>query len=310
MKMSAIVDTLLRAPEPPPHESLARWKQDYQDTWEAFPSPWAAALAGGYRAGCVGYAFASGYQSALRALVPGLSCAEFCALCVTESGGNHPRAIESTLESRDGSLVLTGRKTFTTGGTQADTLLVAARAGEGADGLPQLKMVKVSREQPGVRTEAMPPLPFVPEIDHAEVHFEDVRCAARDLLPGDGYTNYVKPFRTIEDVHVSLAVSGFLLRIFAVLQPSPGNLESILACIAAHVALAQDDPSSASTHLALAGARGQLEGLLPSLEDEWSQRDDESFQLWQRDKALLDIAGKAREARAKRARERLTADGG
>jgi hypothetical protein len=310
MKMSAIVDTLLRTPEPSHPESLARWKQDYRDTWETFPSPWSAALAGGYRAGCVGYAFASGYQSALRALVPGLSSAEFCALCVTETGGNHPRAIESTLESRDGSLVLTGSKTFTTGGAQADTLLVAARAGEGADGLPQLKMVRVSREQPGLRIEAMPPLPFVPEIDHAGVHFEGVCCAAANLLPGDGYANYVKPFRTIEDVHVSLAVSGFLLRTCAALQLSPSRLESVLACIATHVALAQDDPSSASTHLALAGARGQLEGLLPSLEDEWSQRDIESFELWQRDKALLDIAGKAREARAKRARERLNATEG
>ena len=38
---------------------------------------------------------------ALRALVPGLSSAEFCALCVTETGGNHPRDIQTAIVPAD-----------------------------------------------------------------------------------------------------------------------------------------------------------------------------------------------------------------
>ncbi len=48
------------------------------------------ALAGGSAADRLGYAFASGYTEALRALVPGLT--GVAALCATEEGGNQPRS--------------------------------------------------------------------------------------------------------------------------------------------------------------------------------------------------------------------------
>ena len=44
-----------------------------------------------------------------------------------------------------------------------------------------------------------------------------------DLLPGDGYDIYLKPFRTIEDIHVHAALIGYLVgvarRLEAPLRP-------------------------------------------------------------------------------------------
>ena len=58
----------------------------------------------------------------------------------------------------------------------------------------------------------MPPTRFVPEVPHAQVLMQDLRVSASALLPHDGYDAYVKPFRTIEDLHVTLAVLAYLLR--------------------------------------------------------------------------------------------------
>ena len=58
----------------------------------------------------------------------------------------------------------------------------------------------------------MPETRFVPEVPHARVQLDAVRVDAAALLPGDGYERYVKPFRTIEDAHVTLAVLAYLLR--------------------------------------------------------------------------------------------------
>jgi hypothetical protein len=44
-------------------------------------------------------------------------------------------------------------------------------------------------------------------------------CASRacglrpeDLLPGDGYDRYLKPFRSIEDIHIQAATLAWVLR--------------------------------------------------------------------------------------------------
>ena len=56
-------------------------------------------------------------------------------------------------------------------------------------------------------------LPFVPEISHGTVAFSDVPVDSGSILPGDGYSEYIKPFRTIEDLHVFAAILGFIFRI-------------------------------------------------------------------------------------------------
>jgi len=295
--LSDTLDILLESPCCPQHNSFSDWKAGYYDISHNHQSPWVRAIVAGYQANCVGFAFISGYQSALQALVPTLPKGQLSALCVTEKGGNHPRAIQSTLTTGAGTYELTGSKSFITGGTQADTLLVAARIKEQQDGHPVLKLVKVNNNLPGISVNSMPALSFVPQIDHATVQFQSVKCSNDSVLPGDGYSDYVKPFRTIEDIYVSLALCSYLLQVSLTINASRATTECILACIASHAALAQTDPKSPATHLLLAGVRQQMELLLPPLEERWEAQDQESFKCWERDKALLSVAAAAREKR-------------
>lgn len=303
-RLSATLEQLFRERTAQAHGSLQAWKGDLPSLCRAHSDPADLAIAGGFRANCVGYAFMAGYQAALRTLVPTLPPDALCAICVTEAEGNHPRAIQTTLSPAGNGYALRGAKSFVTGGTLADTLLVAARTGDRGD-RPVIRLVRVEADAAGVSRTSMPPLRFVPEIDHASVQFDDAAVDGDALLPGDGYTDYVKPFRTMEDSHVSLAVTGYLLHRALDLETPPAIVEDALACLVTHARIATLDPASPATHLALAGARRQFEGFVPLLEAHWRRTDASSFALWQRDRALLEVAGSARTQRLARAREQL-----
>ena len=45
-----------------------------------------------------------------------------------------------------------------------------------------------------------------------------VVVADGDWLPGDGYANYIKPFRTIEDIHVFAALAAWWLQVGSAAQ--------------------------------------------------------------------------------------------
>jgi len=66
------------------------------------------AILGGLMADRLGWAFATGYRAALGQLVPSLAPDAMAALCVTEEGGNTPRAIPTRLPQRKGPPVPPG----------------------------------------------------------------------------------------------------------------------------------------------------------------------------------------------------------
>ncbi len=177
-------------------------------------SPCAQAIAGGYAADRIGWAFASGYQAALRALFGTRPGDALAALCVTEEGGNRPRDIHTRfVPAADGSLVIDGAKRWTTLGPSSSWLfVVGVLPGQGDATRPQLRVAQVSSTAAGVHLQPMPATAFVPEVPHARVQLDAVRVDAQALLPGDGYALYVKPFRTVEDIHIALAVLAYLLR--------------------------------------------------------------------------------------------------
>ncbi len=184
--------------------------EDVADWWSAFgpalvnaQAPWDAAVLGGARADRLGFAFAAGYQAALWSLVPARDLRRTAALCATEAGGAHPRAIETRLT--DG--VLEGEKTFVTLGPHAQDLYVLAKTGEEA-GRPALALVRVDAAAPGVTVTPLGETPFVPEIPHASVRLAGVR--AFETLPGDGWADYVRPFRSVEDTLVHAAALAWL----------------------------------------------------------------------------------------------------
>jgi alkylation response protein AidB-like acyl-CoA dehydrogenase len=255
------------------------------------------ALVGGARADRVGYAFACGYAEALRALVPSLT--GVAALCVTERGGNHPRAIDTRLV--DGEL--TGRKTWATGADAAARLLVVASVGE-RDGRNALRVVNVAANASGVTVRAGTPTTFVPEIAHAEIELDRVRVANDDVLPGDGYDDYVKPFRTVEDAHVYAALAGYWIGV-ARRRGWRESVERATALALALRAVALADPKSPATHVALAGALELATHVIASLEAAWAAAPDDEWQRWLRDRPIMNVAGRARAARRDRAWQTL-----
>jgi len=250
------------------------------------------AISRGAAADRLGLAFFGGYRAAITVLDPSLGPETIGALCATEDGGGHPRAIKTTL--RDG--VLHGTKHFVSGGSQATHLLVVALIGE-RDGRPELKVARVSAKAVGVRVEDLPPLDFVPEVPHGSVTFDGARVEA--VLEGDGYERYLKPFRTIEDLHVFAAIVSCLLANGQALPHA--SQERLLAVLAALRQLAGQGASDPMTHRALAGVLALARETIDALD---LSRFEPGFrERLERDRPLLKIAEKVREQRRQRAWE-------
>jgi alkylation response protein AidB-like acyl-CoA dehydrogenase len=255
------------------------------------------AVRGGYEADRLGAAFVAGYSGALRALVPDAPLRT--SLCATEQGGAHPRAITTRL---DPELRLVGQKRWSTLATEAELLLVVATAGTDDAGRNRLKLVRVSPRAPGVTITQMPPPPFAPEVTHAEITF-DTQVAPADVLPGDGYSDYLKPFRTVEDIHVHASMLGWMLGL-AARHSWPHELaERLLAAVATLRSLADAPRLAPTTHLALAGAIAATRELVERAP--WNTLDSDAHARWQRDRPLLEVAGKARVARLEAAWQAL-----
>jgi len=290
---------------------LGFWARHRLDVAEVH-APIDRALLGGAIADRVAWAFLSGYQAALCALVPSRDPAQLAALCVTESGGGHPRAVLSELRALSGGHTLSGHKRWSTTVPDVDVLLVVARQGPDIDGHPQLRVAMLEATRAGVRFLPMPPPPFVPELSHGEVVLDAVHVADEELLPGDGYARYVKPFRTVEDLHVNAALLAYLLGASRRHHAPQSLVERLFAAIVAVRALAVEDARAAATHLALAGLLAIMRPLVDELVAHLATRSDDAAQhehtRLTRDVALLDIAGKAREQRRANAWATLATD--
>jgi alkylation response protein AidB-like acyl-CoA dehydrogenase len=287
-------------------QDFLSWQRLAQRHYPLWPTPFERAVAGGFCSLNLGIAFTFGYQSALQAIAPGAVDYNAASFCVTESGGNKPSAVATTLTRADQGWSLTGQKSFVSGAEHARRLLVAASTGLDASGRNQLAMVIVDANLPGVHITPLPPLPFTPEISHGAVQFEQVPIGDERILPGDGYADYVKPFRTVEDIHVSSAILGYCLRVArAEALPLPLQ-EELLGLVWLHRILAEQSPAAAGTHLGLAGARSMMEQVLSRFEPALQAANPELGRIWARDKALLGIAAKARAQRTAKAWETLT----
>lgn len=254
------------------------------------------AILGGRLAATPGLAFLAGYQAALRALWPEAP-ASLGAFCVTERRSVRPADLTTRLENGR----LSGCKDFVTGGGEADWLLVAARS-EPAGEPARIALCHVAREASGVALEGLPPLPIATDIPHARLLLDD---AVAQTLPGDGWDDYAKPFRTLEDIHVLLALAAWLYGVGLECQWPRALRLKLAGVLAAGGEIARLDPRDAATHLLLAGVFAQFESLQAELDaaldsaGEWAT-------LWRRDRALLKIAATARAKRLEKAEHQIT----
>lgn len=259
------------------------------------------ALALGLVAPTVGCAFVGGYQSALHAMVPSLGPDARAALCATEEGGAHPRAIATRVTAAGEGVTLEGAKRFVTGARHATTLLVLASEGTHEDGRNRLALVRVPADAASVRFEDMPATAFAPDVPHASVTFASVPLTREARLPGDGWSDYVKPFRTVEDLHVQAAVTAWLLGALRRHEGPSALIERLAAHALSLRALADAAVGAPATHLALAGAFANLEAITEAMEAWWPSAPDALRAQWARDRTLLKVASNAREQRRLRA---------
>ena len=306
----AIVHCLRAATQVPEQPAVADWWPRWSDGAARAPAPAEMAVLGGFDADRVGWAFASGYQAALHALLPVLPRDRIAAFCVTEDGGNRPRDIRTRFTPcPDGSLTIHGAKRWTTLGPAGCVLLVVgALPTSGPEDRPRLKVARVDAKAPGVQLLPMPATRFVPEVPHARVQLDEVRVESGAVLPGDGYEACVKPFRSIEDLHVTLAVLAYLIREARQRGWPVAFAERVCGAMVLLTGLAGEAADAPAMHVALAGALALSHGLYDEAAALWAREGDTAAaQRWARDAALFAVGASARQQRTQRAWERLSA---
>jgi len=281
--------------------SLALWKHLFFQLTSNVQNTADMAIAGGFISDRPAYAFSAGYWSALYCLIPSLPGKTITAMCVTEKDGNHPKAIKSELSSKNQNgetiWLINGSKKFVTGANEAEVLLIAASAGTSESGQNKIRLIRVNNHIPGITIKPLKDLPFIPEISHGELEINNVQITESQILPGDGYANYIKPFRTLEDIHVTAAILGYLLRIAFLFNWPQSTKEQVLALLTGIKTIALSNPLQSVVHIILSGVSGMFSSFLNSIDLYWKLTDDKTRSQWERDKALLNIAGNAREKR-------------
>src|SRR5262249_30905739 len=105
-------------------------------------------------------------------------------------------------------------------------------------------------------------------------------------------------------IHVHAALAGYLVGVARRRDLPHAIIERLLALAVTTHGLAACDPRAATTHLALAGLLADAARIVAELEAAWpADGDDDERRRWERDRALLQVAGKARAARRERAWE-------
>lgn len=256
------------------------------------------AIFGGRLAATPGLAFLAGYQAALRALIP-TAPPGIGALCVTEQRCNKAADIHTRLLNNQ----ISGQKDFVIAGSEAQWLIVLARS-EASAQAPRLSAVLVATDNPNVSLISRPTLPILPDIPHSSVRFSQAPCR---VLAGDGWDDYNKPFRTLEDGHVLAALCAWLYG-QSLLDQWPQALQLQLIAMLAGLKETLQQPSKApATHVLLGGLLVQFASLQGHVEQALNRYSSQTIALaWQRDKAVLEIAGSARMRRLEMALNTLT----
>ena len=255
-------------------------------------TPFELAVAGGRRMATPGLAFLVGYQAALRMLWPSAP-PSLGALCATEQRSLRP----ADMQTRMTDLRLSGRKDFVTAGDAADWLLVAARSEEPGE-TPRLSLAVVYPGEPGVRVEKLPALPLMPDISHGRLHLEGALC---ELLAGDGWDAYVKPFRSLEDVYVLSAMTAWLYGVGQDSGWSQPLLLRLLALLAGCAEASRQPPNNPAGHVLLGGLFAQFDALKGEIDQALAEGSPEWAQMWQRDQGVMQLAAGARAKRLAKA---------
>jgi len=299
----SLIETLLTTSEArQTHLSMEAWLIDFNQTVRGFDSSIDRAILGGRLSKNMSFTFASGYQSAIEAMFsPDQSTLPLASLCVSEENGVRPNDINTKLEEKNGKVYLSGQKKFVSGANDSQHIFVACNNGVDIKGRVNIKVVSLPSSTNGIEIIALPTLPFIPLVSHGKVILENVEIGESDVLPGDGYSNYVKPFRTYEDLHVLAAVVGFRLGEAIESQWGEDSIQAHLPLILSLQALSKMPLQSPAAHISLAACRNELKRLIALFDDRFEANNSSAYSEWQRDQMILNVASKASNIRTQNA---------
>ena len=285
-------------------ESISQWKKDIFANLEKYGTSLEMAIAGGYLSDRMAYVFLSGYQAALHSNFPVLTAGKLGAFCVSEEGGNRPKAILTSMQPVSEGYVLNGSKTFVTCAEEADELLVAAcDSTADVNGRPQIKILHVQANVDGALIHEDKTLPFMPELKRGRLTLDGCMCSSSSLLSGDGYADYIKPFSPLEAFYVMAAGVGHMIRLARMYDWPNSFIEQCLAVLVSIQGANFDEPEAPENQLLINGLRETTKGLVGATEATsfWAHADAEIQKRWLRDKVMLMMPDRAHSIRLERA---------
>ncbi len=325
--LSAVPEPLSAADEPAGwyrafcDRVLASWSGKAPDSADATGRiHFAHGLLGGFVADRPAWAMVAGHQGAVRRLAwecGGLHLMPeggIVAFCASEEGGAHPRAVRSSLApTPDGDFRLSGQKRWATLAPSAAALLLIASVGREGD-RNRLRALCVPSDRRGIGIAPMtvnPPtggggrVTANPEVRHAVIDLNEVPVAAAELLEGDGYTDAIKPFRTIEDLYIGAAMTAYNVALARRSGWPASAVEDLLLLLATAEALAFGPLDEPAAHLGVAALGRATARVREAHTEHWELVDDEAAAAWRRATSGGGVAARAKELRRQAAWRRL-----
>ena len=282
------------------YTSTKDWSEVYYSLVKDRP-PFDKAIFGGFSCQQFSFAFMAGYQAALEHMFPTIAPNQLKALCVSEEKGGHPKAIQTTLINNQ----LNGLKTYITAGSDVEHLLVLCKTDKIVNDRPELKMVQLPKTTDNIELINFE-LSFMKEVKHGKLSMKDTPITESQILAGDGFSDYTKPFRTLEDICVSAAYQAMLLRQAIEYKWAEELRDQILLNIYTLKNLLSLPLLATETHLLLAANEANFENLLPSIELNIEETGTAAFKAdWAVNKKVIALGKKIKEIRLAKARSRL-----
>ena len=287
--------------------SIPQWKLEVFSNLGCYESSLDKAIAGGFLSDRMAYVFLSGYQAALHARFPMLNADKIAAFCVSEQGGNRPKAIQTSMRHESKGYELNGSKTFVTCAEDAEELLVAAYDSAANTERPQIKIFLIDAKTEGACIEETKALPFMPELKRGSLILDGCKCSRSSLLDGDGYADYIKPFSPLEALYIMAAGVSHMIRLAHMYAWPDTFVEQCLAVLVSIQGANFENSEAVENQLHINGLKELIKGLVVSTEnpDYWNHSDPEIHKRWLRDKIMLMMPDRAHGVRLERAWQRL-----
>jgi hypothetical protein len=138
----------------------------------------------------------------------------------------------------------------------------------------------------------------MPEVGHGRLLLEQASC---ELLAGDGWDAYVKPFRSLEDLYVLTALTAWLYGVGQECAWPQGLRLQLLGLLAGCAEGSRQCADSMGCHLLLGGLFAQFQALRWEIDAALATGPVHWAQIWQRDQGVMALAASAREKRLNKA---------